>query len=311
MNIAKPGAMVLLIAAATSNVLTQAPASSPTAGPTFDVVSIKRNTTNELGSNVSQRPDGGLTMRNVPVSTLISRAYPPAVPIDIMGLPGWARSERYDVTATSSLPSATPDERTAMLRAMLAERFKLVVHVENREQPVYDLVLARGDGKLGPGIKPLDTDCDARIAEERAAAEAARNRGTPPPTPQPPDFKAPPPPCTLRTVGAVIRDRRGDQLGRLGDLLEGDTTMANLAIALRPTAGRFIVNKTGLSGSYSVAMNFDMTAALKGPGVAASTPDAAPSVFTALQEQLGLKLESSRAPRETLIIDRLERPTAN
>ena len=303
----------LLIAVATSDVLTQAPSLPPApAGPTFDVVSIKRNTTNVLGSNgSSQRPDGGFTMVNIPTGTLISRAYPPAVPIDMVGLPEWAMSERYDVSATSSLSSPTPDERTAMLRAMLADRFNLAVHFENRQQPVYDLVLARSDGRLGLGIKPLDIDCAARIAADRAAAAASRNAGAPPPPPQRPDFNTPPPTCTLRTVAAFIRDRLGDRQGQLGDLMEGDTTMDNLAIALRTPAGRVVVNKTGLSGSYRVTMNFDGRAALRGPDVAASTTDAAPSVFTAIQEQLGLKLESSRAPRETLVIDRLEWPTQN
>jgi uncharacterized protein (TIGR03435 family) len=91
---------------------------------------------------------------------------------------------------------------------------------------------------------------------------------------------------------------------------EGDTTLDNLAIALRFSAGRFVVNKTGLSGSYRVTMNFDNRPALLGPAVAAPAADA-PSVFTAIQEQLGLKLESSRAPRETLVIDRLDRPIQN
>ena len=86
--------------------------------------------------------------------------------------------------------------------------------------------------------------------------------------------------------------------------------MADLAMVLRPWAGRFVVNKTGLSGSYRVTMNFDSTAVRRGPAAVAST-DAAPSVFTAVQEQLGLKLESSSAQIETLVIDRLERPTEN
>ena len=94
----------------------------------------------------------------------------------------------------------------------------------------------------------------------------------------------------------------------MGDLLEGETTMDSLATLLRVPAGRFVVNKTGLPGSYRVRMNFDSTAIRRGPG-AASAPDAGPSVFTAVQEQLGLKLESSRASRDMLVIDRLERPT--
>ena len=303
MRIARLAVLPLLSAALTAHVFTQISAPSPAAGSTFDVVSIKRNTTGALTFALPvQRPDGGFRMTNIPVTTLITRAYPQAIPIEMIGLPGWTRTERYDVSTTSTIAKATPDDRIAMLRAMLADRFKLAVHLENREQSAYDLVLSRRDGRLGPGITPLDVDCDAQIA---ARAEAARDAGTPPPAPSRPDFNAPPPPCTLRVVGAVLRDRGGD---RLGDLLEGETTMDNLATMLRVTAGRFVVNKTGLSGSYRVRMNFDSTAVRRGPDAAASAPDA-PSVFTAVQEQLGLKLESSRASREILVIDRLERPT--
>ena len=309
MRFARLAALVLLIAATTSDVLTQSTSSPPAGtGPAFDVVSITQNKTNTLGSTVTQRPDGGITLVNVPLGTLIARAYPPAAPIDMVGLPGWARTERYDVSATSSLSNPTSDERTAMLRAMLADRFKLAVHFEKREQPAFDLILARSDGRLGPGIKPLAMDCE-RIAAERAAG-AARNAAPPPPQGQRTDFNVPPPPCTVRVVAAVLRDSSGDRQGRLGDLLEGETTMANLAMALRPSTGRPVVDKTGLSGSYRVTMNFDSMAARRGPD-APSAPDAGPSVFTAVQEQLGLKLESSRAPLDTLIIDRLERPTEN
>ena len=306
MRTATLAVLPLLLAASTARLFTQGPAPPAPAGPTFDVVSIKRNTTGALSSPLPvERPDGGFRMMNIAVFTLIARAYPPAIPAEMIDLPGWARTERYDVSATSTLGKATPDDRIAMLRAMLADRFKLAVHTENREQPAYDLVLARRDGRLGSGIMPLDVDCDAQIAGARAAAEAARQAGTPPPPPSRPDLKAPPPPCTLRVIGAVLRDRGGDGMG---DLLEGETTMDNLASLLRVSSGRFVVNKTGLPGSYRVRMNFDSTAIRRGPD-AASAPDAGPSVFTAVQEQLGLKLESSRASRDTLVIDRLERPT--
>jgi uncharacterized protein (TIGR03435 family) len=244
----------LLLVVSTASVRTQTPTLSGAAGPTFDVVSIKKNT-GALGSNVSERPDGGFTFLNIPVGFLLARAYPPAVPADMVGLPGWAMSERYDVSATSPLPHPTPEERMAMFQAMLADRLKLTAHMENREQSVYDLVLARRDGRLGPGLTKLDVDCDAQLAERAAA-----NAGTPPPRPSPTDFTAPPPPCTLRSLNAFLRDRSGDRLGRLGDLLEGETTMARLAGFLRLSVRRTIVNKTGLPGSYRVRMNFDSMA---------------------------------------------------
>ena len=90
-----------------------------------------------------------------------------------------------------------------MLRAMLADRFKLAVQFEKREQPVYDLVLARSDGRLGRGLQPgSNVDCEARAATQRAAAEAARAAGTPPLAPLRPDMTGPMPLCSFRIVGA-------------------------------------------------------------------------------------------------------------
>jgi uncharacterized protein (TIGR03435 family) len=289
MRIGRLFGLGLLLAGATSNVFSQTPAP---AGPIFDVVSIKRNTTNTFGSNGSrQRPDGGFTLVNLPVITLIGRAYPVGVPADYVGLPAWATSDRYDVIATSSLTNPTQEQRAAMMQAMLAERFKLLVHVESREQPVFNLVLARTDGRLGPGIKSSEYDCAALQAAQRAAAEAAAAAGIPlPPTRIDPSA---PRPCVPFMSG---------------DRMEGDMTPATLANFLRPAAGRFVVDKTGLTGSYRLTLTFDRMAGIRGPS---TDPSAAPSVFTAVQEQLGLRLESSRAMRETLVIDRLERPTEN
>ena len=261
-------------------------------GPTFDVVSIKRNMAGVGPGNLAPpifRPDGSLVLKNVTVNVLIARAYPGT---DIVGLPDWVRTERYDIATTSTLSTATAEDRIAMLRAMLADRFQLKTHIEQREQQVFDLVLARKDGKLGPGLTQSDVNCDA--------APIA-------PSTERPDLSAPPLPCTVRMVGAMLR---ADKQGRLGDLMEGSTSMDRLADALRVSAGRAVVNKTGLSGSYRIAMNSDMMSARRPPSVDPPI-DAAPSVFTAVQEQLGLKLEPSKAQRDALVVDRLERPTPN
>ena len=300
-----------LLVAAGAIVSTQT--SSPTQGPTFDVVSIKRNQASLSAAGrfenpiVIQRPDGGFTQTHVPIATLIARAYSAGPPADIVGLPDWAIREYYDVSATSSLTKATAEDRTAMLKAMLADRVKLAVHFEKREQPVYDLVVARTDGKLGSGLTPIDADCAAKVAADRAAAEAALNAGTPPPRPQMPDFNVPPPPCTLRTVGLALRDR---QLGKTGDLMEGEATIEVLAQALRLSTARVVLDKTGLQGSYRISMTFDALGSRRGPEIAPA-PDAMPTVFIAIREQLGLDLKSSKAERDTLIIDHIERPTEN
>ena len=284
---------------------------SPVLAQTFDVVSIKPHPPEQgiaaLNSGQTQRPDGSLMMTNVPAALFISRAYGIA-PVNMVGLPAWATSVRYDLNATASLPGvATAEQRAAMLKAMLADRFQLSLHVEPREQSTYDLVLARKDGPLGPGITRSDTDC-AKVIAERAADQAPTPQ-QPGPPPRP-DLKAPPPPCSFRSLDGRTRNTFGDGGGAQGDLLEGEGTMAMLANLLRLSAGRVVVDKTGLAGSYRVRMTYDQMSARRGPDV--QIPEnAGPSGFVALPDQLGLKLESSRRPVETLVIDRLERPSEN
>ena len=230
----------LAIVAASAGVFAQTPS-----GPTFDVVSIKRHIPGPgplaFSSTQNQRPDGGITMTNIRIMNLIARAYPEAVlPTDIAGLPGWAMSDGYDVSATSTLTQASAEDRTAMMRAMLADRFKLAAHVEPREHQVFDLLLAREDKRLGAGLTKIDTDC-AKFTAERAA-EAARS-GPPAIPPQMPNFKEPPPPCFLRTIGAMLRDKMGDGQGRAGDLMEGEVTMDGLATArFRRSSQLFVSN---------------------------------------------------------------------
>jgi uncharacterized protein (TIGR03435 family) len=290
---------------ASAPILAQNPPASQSVA--FEVVSVKLHSPQPgpagFSSNVTQRPDGSLTMTNVPAGLIIARAYGVA-PGNMVNLPGWANSERYDVIATASVPGATPEQRAAMLKAMLSDRFKLSLHVEPREQASYDLVVARKDGTLGPGIHPIDSDC-AKVTAERAAAQAASVQAGPPP----PDFKIPPQ-CSFRSLDARTRERMGDGGGAQGDLLEGEGTMAMLANLLRLSAGRLVVDKTGLTGSYKVRMNYDQMSARRGPEV--QPPDnAGPSVFVALPEQLGLKLDASRTMLDTLVIERLERPSEN
>jgi len=201
-----------------------------------------------------------------------------------------------------------PPAPARTVRAVLADRFSLAVHFEKLEQATYDLVVARRDGRLGPGLTQVDTDC---AAAERAMVAAAAGLAPPvlPPQRQLPDFKTPPP-CEFRIIQASMRDRLGDGQGALGDLLEGEGTIAILARPLLIGTGRPVIDKTNLAGTYRVKMNFDSAGARRPPDVV--VPDnTGPSVFSAVQEQLGLKLESSKTLTETLVIDRLERPSEN
>ena len=114
--------MVLSLLFASAVVYAQAPAQPPADGPKFEVVSIKRNISRATSMSMNQRPDGGFTMVNRPAQLIISLAYPAA---EIVGLPAWATSDRYDVAATAALTRPTPDGRRSLLRALLSDRFNL------------------------------------------------------------------------------------------------------------------------------------------------------------------------------------------
>ena len=241
--------------------------------PRFEVVSLKRNASGSPSTSMSDRPDG-MVMENGTLRNLIFNAFRPQS-TELVGAPGWL-ADRYDLIAKAMGP-ATAEQRAAMLRALLAERLQLQAHYEMREQPVYELVFARRDRSLGPQIVQTDRDC--------AAAAAARDAGKPAPALSQSSNGAPP--CGIRA--------------NRGEFLAGGITMEGLARNLASRAGRVIFDRTGLGGYYQVTLTF-------APDVAADASDA-PTLFTALQEQLGLKLEPSRAPLQTLIIDHVERPT--
>jgi uncharacterized protein (TIGR03435 family) len=199
-----------------------------------------------------------------------------------VGAPDWVLNEVYDLTAKAA-SDVTREQMTAMLQTMLAERFKLAVHYEMQDRPVYALVLARADGRLGPGIRRSELDCDAIQAARRAGSKE-------------------PSPATSNGAPACGMSMRGEQ-GMT--VLLGARPLSALAASLGSGTGRVVVDKTGLTGNYDVTLRY-----MSQPS-ANESPDAPPEIFTALQEQLGLKLEPARAPLRILVIDHIERPTEN
>jgi uncharacterized protein (TIGR03435 family) len=133
-------------------VLAQAPAA-----PGFEVASVKPNTSGARASSTHTLPGGRVTATNVTVRQLILGAYG-LRGLQLTGGPSWIDSDRFDIDARA--PENTPPEQVfPLVRALLADRFKLVVHTETREQPIYALVLARADKKLGPQLKESTLDC--------------------------------------------------------------------------------------------------------------------------------------------------------
>jgi uncharacterized protein (TIGR03435 family) len=254
------------------------------AHPQFEVVSIKRVDELRQGGGGRTMPDGSSVMTNRPVATFIMLASPERA-VDVVGLPEWTRTERYDVTAKP--PAGSTREQVAqMWRNMFADRMKLAAHIEQRERDVYSLVLARSDGKLGPELKPSSLDC----------------------SPPPPGTALPPlpagPPSAKEALGRCGMMMQG------GGIFSGGMPLNNLAASLRGLAGGEVENHTGLEGFYSVHLTFSPA---RGRGVpnSADSNDDAPDFFTALQEQLGLKLVHEKKMMPVFVIDHIERPSEN
>jgi uncharacterized protein (TIGR03435 family) len=232
----------------------------------------------------------------------------------IIGAPRWIDTDRYTIMAKA--PDGTPQRAlTTLLLNLLKDRFQLATHVETRELPIFNLVMARADGRLGPSLTATPADCQAIVAERNAAALAfAAGRGAPPPLPGMPggpplpDLNARMPPCGF---GRYLT----------GNVAASGQTMTQLVTTLSDWVGRPVIDKTGLTGLYDFTLKFApgdvrdggplgptltlMRPQVQPPGV---DPDA-PSLAAALQEQLGLKLESGRGRVEVVVIDRLEKPT--
>jgi uncharacterized protein (TIGR03435 family) len=264
----------------------------------FEVASVKPNKSGDQRIMFGIQPGGRFTATNTTVLELIRNAYGIQFPGQLEGAPDWIRSERFDVLAKA--PEGTPDLNrdivAPMLQALLAGRFQLAIRTETREMATYDLVLSRSDGKPGAGLVPSSADCAARGRGQGPGARGAAPQGPPPGPPA----RGTVPPC-------------GMFMGP-GRVAAGHVTMAQVATMLSPRVSRIVTDKTGLPGAYQFELEFtpdQVPNAPPGglpPGLELPPADG-PSLITALQEQLGLKLESTRAPVEVFVIERIERPT--
>ena len=256
--------------------------------PSFEAASIKRNTSGGPGAPYLQIEGSQLVVVNNNLFTIIRTSWN-IQPTQILGGPDWVRSEgeRFDITA--KIPDGTKrDQVRPMAQALLAERFKLKVHRETRELPVYALVMARPDRKLGPQMVAATFDCKTYLA--------ALSRG---------ERVAPPPPNGDKFVC-------GSKMAP-GRILAGGIQIADLAGVLSNfVGGRPVIDRTGLTADYE----FDLTwtpEVVPGPSAESfvRVDPNGPSLFAAVQEQLGLKLEATTGPVEVLVIDSAERPTPN
>ncbi len=259
----------------------------------------------ENGGQVMLRSTPGhFDATNVPLGLLLRQALQKS-DYQIVGIPGWVDTVRFSIRATTPDGAAPLTANRTMLLNLLKDRFQLVTHTEIRELPVFNLVVARADSRLGPDLKATSADCQAIIAERIAADKAAAGRGGPPPLPPLGDPNGPPP-CGFQRMGIGLAAGSG-------------RTTSDLASYLADLVGRPVIDRTGLAGKYDFSLKFAPESAgtpgilkLLGTPQGVSPPGAdpnAPSLLAAVQEQLGLKFENARGPVEVVVIDRLERPT--
>lgn len=250
--------------------------------PSFEVVSVKVNRSGSDRQSMQLLPGGRAVVTNSLLRPLIETAYA-ILPQQLVGGPEWLDSERFDIVAQASenlpgsVPGGPPGRAQLMLQRLLVERFSLSVHTESRELPIYELVVARADGRLGPRIRRAKIDCVPLMA--------AYGRGE---APMPPRSE-----CGMS--------------GRPGTVSARGARIAMFVSALAGRTDRLVVDRTGLTGGFDFDLDFSVEA---GPGPASAGQDSV-SLFTALEEQLGLKLRPVRMPVDVLVIDRVERPTEN
>jgi uncharacterized protein (TIGR03435 family) len=239
--------------------------------PQFDVISVKP--AKDAMTRMQFTPDG-LRGSGVTVRFLLYEGYGGINNEQVIGEPSWSNTEGFDIEAKVA-PADVPtlgkmsfEQRRTMFQSILADRFKLAVHHETRELPLYVLTVAKG----GPKLKQSAPD-------DPAAA-----------TPR----------------------RRGMMMGN-GKVTATDAQLSMLVTALSRNLGRTIIDKTGLTGNYDFSLQWapNEGSAAPGPDGAASAVDPGASIFTAVQEELGLKLESTKGPVDVIVIDHIERPTEN
>ena len=265
---------ILLGAQSLTSVRAQAPA--------FEVASVKPNKSGTTQANISGQPNG-ITIVNLPLRGIIQLFFQINQPSKVIGIPDWTITERFDITARAAGP-INDEERRLMMQALLADRFKLVARRERRELTVLALMLARTDGKPGPNL----VESKGCTPPANPAAPAASQAGAQTPV------------C-------------GSKPGGPGRLILTGSSISQFTSLLALALGRTVVDKTGLTGRYDLDLTYMPERQFPtGPENSTPTSDVnAPSIYTAVREQLGLKLEQQRDQEEVLVIDHIERPSEN
>ena len=271
--------LTLILTAAVTDVAAQTPSLPP-----FDALSVKRSANVGMGKMSGASLPGQIRLVNIPLHAVLLEAFG-VRDHELIGSPAWTRDERFDLVGTYSAEAITGrDGYRRMLQKALVERFGLTTHREMRASPIYRLVMARPDRRLGPDLKPSTVDCAQWLAEKKPQAGAG----------------------TASRVAPGGRRPACDSLPARQYIAAGTQPISALVRNLENITGRSVVDETGLQGNFDYDLEFSRTLE-SGNGPTAG--GGKPSIFTALQEQLGLKLEADRRPMPVVIIDAISRPT--
>jgi uncharacterized protein (TIGR03435 family) len=271
--------------------------------PAFEVASVKPNASGEPRVMIRTEPNGRFTVVNVPLRVLIRTAYGIAEDSRIVAAPGWIDSARFDIVAkppegTAPLtPGGAVGPMNLMLQSLLEDRFRLSVRREVRELPLLVLTSSGGSRTPGPKLRRTAVNC----AEILAKLFPPPGSGPAPPQPAVPPGDAPP--C--------------GSSGGPGRIVAQGMTMARLASNLAGRVRQVVVDKTGLEGDFDLELDWTpdqfqgggALGALPGTPAAPAPDGPGVSIYTALQEQLGLTLQSTRGPVDVLVIERVEQPS--
>ena len=267
----------------------QTPAETPR--PAFEVATVKLNTTGEMNAALLRQPGGRFVATNIPLKGLIGYAYR-VRPDQISGGPSWINSDRWNVEAKApegSVPTPTgpvdmnaPDVYAFMLQSLLEDRFQLKIHRETKDFPAYNLVVASGGAKL-------------ILSEDQTPLSYLGAKLPPPPKPGDPM-------------------PRGFMTGGPSGISATAVPISNFITFLSQTLQRTVIDKTELNGLYDIHLEWTPEMGQGGPSGPGTPPPpdpSGPSLFTAIQEQLGLKLEATKAPTQIIIIDSAQKPSEN
>jgi uncharacterized protein (TIGR03435 family) len=278
----------------------QAPAPA-TSEPAFEVASVKRNTSGDTTARYQMPPNGTVTITNATMRQIIERAYPLpglrmasyalVVPANNPLLRGSDPLEqraapRFDIQGKPP-EGAEPGSSRLMLRTLLADRFKLRVHMETRETPAYTLTVAR-DGRLGPNLRATQVDC-ASYDKERITNRDLESPGG----------------ADGRPICTSMFDRGSISITAGKTTVRSAGPFTRLLSTLQPYLSRPIVDNSGLTGLFEWTLTF----AVIPEDPAFDTREA--GLVTAIRDQLGLRLERSTTPYEVLVIDSVEMPSEN